>query len=95
VTVRLHSTFVLNVHLFFFFFVSYLVHQCQDYEPSDYGVVENKYDVHIQLDLTMNELTRVTLKKIVDEQNDYLLDFHQVNYFTRKRAIDKCVSCLN
>ena len=29
-----------------------------------------------------NELTRVTLKKIVDEQNDQLFDFHQVNYFT-------------
>ena len=25
--------------------------------------------------------TRVTLKKIVDEQNDQLFDFHQVNYF--------------
>ena len=24
--------------------------------------------------------TRVTLKKIVDEQNDHLFDFHQVNY---------------
>ena len=43
---------------------------------------------------TTNELTRmtrmtratrmirVTLKKIVDEQNDQLFDFHQVNYFT-------------
>ena len=30
-------------------------------------------------DLTMNELTRVTLKKVVDEQNDQLFDFNQVN----------------
>src|SRR6185312_11505093 len=30
---------------------------------------------------TTNEL-RVTLKKIVDEQNDQSFDFHQVNYFT-------------
>ena len=32
-----------------------------------------------------NELTRVTLKKIADKQNDHnnqLFDFHQVNYFT-------------
>ena len=27
---------------------------------------------------TTNELTRVTLKKIVDEGDDQLLDFHQV-----------------
>ena len=32
-----------------------------------------------------DELTRVTLKKIVDEQNDQLFDFHQVNYFTCKQ----------
>ena len=31
---------------------------------------------------TTNESTRVILKKIVDEQNDQLFDFHQVNYFT-------------
>ena len=31
---------------------------------------------------TTNELTRVTLKKIVDEGDDQLFDFHQVNYFT-------------
>ena len=30
---------------------------------------------------TTNELTRVTLKKIVDDQS---FDFHQVNYFTCK-----------
>ena len=35
-------------------------------------------------DLTMNELTRVTLKKVVDEQNDQLFDFHQVTYSTCK-----------
>ena len=29
---------------------------------------------------TTNDLTRVTLKKIVDERNDQLLDFYQVNY---------------
>ena len=36
---------------------------------------------------TTSELTRVTLKKIVDEQKDHkdqLFDFHQVNYFTCK-----------
>ena len=36
---------------------------------------------------TTNELTRVTLKKIVDEQNNQLFDFHQVNYFTCKMHI--------
>src|SRR6185312_2210898 len=34
-----------------------------------------------------NELTRVTLKKIVDEGDDQLLDFQQVNYFTCKMQI--------
>ena len=33
---------------------------------------------------TTNELTRVTLKKIVDEGDDQPFDFHQVNYFTCK-----------
>src|SRR5207253_9875725 len=33
-------------------------------------------------DWRTNELTRVTLKKIVDERGDQLFDFHQVNYFT-------------
>jgi len=37
-------------------------------------------------DLTMSELTRVTLKKIVDKQNDRLYDFYQVNYFTCKQC---------
>ena len=37
-------------------------------------------------DLTMNKLTRVTLKKVVDEQNDQLFDFNQVNYFTCKQC---------
>ena len=39
---------------------------------------------------TTNELTRVTLKKIVDDQ---LFDFHQVNYFMYKMQIVllKCV----
>ena len=32
------------------------------------------------LEPNTDELTRVTLKKIVDEQNDQLFDFHQVNY---------------
>ena len=31
-------------------------------------------------------LTRVSLKKIVDEQNDQLFDFHQVNCFTCKQC---------
>src|SRR5690242_284114 len=33
-----------------------------------------------------NELTRVTLKKIVDKQDDQSFDFHQVNYFTCKQC---------
>ena len=37
-------------------------------------------------DLTMNGLTRVTLKMIVDEQNDQSFDFHQVTYFTCKQC---------
>ena len=38
------------------------------------------------LESTTNELTRVTLKKIIDEQNDQSFDFHQVNYFTYKQC---------
>ena len=38
------------------------------------------------LEPNTDELTRVTLKKIVGEQNDQLLDFHQVNYFTCKQC---------
>ena len=38
-------------------------------------------------DWRTSELTRVTLKKIVDEENDQLFDFHQVNYFTCKMQI--------
>ena len=55
-------------------------------------------------DWTTNELaymacvTRVTLKKIVDEQNDQLFDFHQVNYFTCKNVygsiINVCIDYL-
>src|SRR6185437_11634693 len=33
---------------------------------------------------TTNELTLVSLKKIVGERDDQLFDFHQVNYFTCK-----------
>ena len=40
------------------------------------------------LESTTNELTRVTLKKIVVEQNDQLFDFHQVN--CSNRIIDVC-----
>ena len=37
---------------------------------------------------TTNELNvRVTLKKMVDEGDDQLFDFHQVNYFTCKMHI--------
>ena len=36
------------------------------------------------LEPTTNEWTKMTLKKIVNEQNDPLFDFHQVNYFTCK-----------
>ena len=41
-------------------------------------------------DLTMNGSTRVSLKKIVDNESSSF-DFHQVNYFTCKQcnAIDK------
>jgi len=38
------------------------------------------------LEPNADELTRVTLKKIVDEQNDQLFDFHQVNYFMCKQC---------
>ena len=40
---------------------------------------------------TANELTRVSLKKIVGEGDDQLFDFHQVNYFTCK-IINVCKS---
>ena len=44
-------------------------------------------------DLTMSGSTRVTLKMIVDEQNDQSFDFYQVNYFMCKQCnvIDKGV----
>ena len=56
-------------------------------------------------DLTMNGSTRVSLKMIVDEQNDQSFDFHQVNYFTVNNAmqsirvyrvfnIDYCTNCI-
>ena len=38
------------------------------------------------LELTTDELTRVTLKKIVDEGDGQSFDFHQVNYFTCKQC---------
>ena len=38
------------------------------------------------LEPTADELTRVTLKKIVDEGDDQSFDFHQVNYFTCKQC---------
>ena len=38
------------------------------------------------IESTASELTRVTLKKIVDEGDDRLFDFHQVNYFTCKQC---------
>ena len=46
-------------------------------------------------DWRTNELTCVTLKKIVDKQNDQLFDFHQLNYFTCKMNIVllMCVLC--
>ena len=43
---------------------------------------------------TTNELTSVTLKKIVDEGDDQLFDFHQVNYFTCKMQI-KLLTCVS
>ena len=46
-------------------------------------------------DWKTNELTRVTLKKIVDEQNDQLFDFHQVNYFTCKMQIVSLLTCVS
>ena len=42
------------------------------------------------LEPATNELTHVTLKKIVDEQVDQSFDFHQVNYFPCKQ----CNSCV-
>ena len=39
------------------------------------------------LDWRTNELTRVTLKKIVDKQNNQLFDFRQVNYLMYKMQI--------
>ena len=38
------------------------------------------------LEPNADELTRVTLKKIVGEQSDRLFDFHQVNYFMCKQC---------
>ena len=38
------------------------------------------------LEPSTNELTRVTLKKIIDEQNNQLFDFHQVNYLAYKQC---------
>jgi len=38
-------------------------------------------------DWRTNELTRVTLKKIVDKQNNQLFDFRQVNYLMYKMQI--------
>ena len=38
------------------------------------------------LEQTADELTRMTLKRIVDEENDQSFDFHQVNYFTCKQC---------
>ena len=44
---------------------------------------------------TTNELTRVSLKKIVGEGDDQLFDFHRVNYFTCK-IINVCkLTCCN
>ena len=50
------------------------------------------------LEQTTNESTCVTLKKIVDKQNDQLFDFHQVNYFMCKMQIIssmQCIDCCN
>ena len=41
-------------------------------------------------DWIVDGLTRVTLKKIVNEQSDQVFDFHQVNYLTCKNANVKC-----
>ena len=38
------------------------------------------------LEPNTDELTRVTLKKIVDEGDNQSFDFHQVNYFTCKQC---------
>src|SRR5438132_10518248 len=40
---------------------------------------------------TTNELTRVTLKKIVDKGDDQLFDFYQVNYFNACKIINVCI----
>jgi len=49
------------------------------------------------LEPTTNELTHVTLKKIVDKGDNQSFDFHQVNYFTCKMqnsVINVCIACL-
>jgi len=48
------------------------------------GLISLRYGCTHIADLTMNGLTRVTLKKIVDEGNNQSFDFHQVNNFTCK-----------
>ena len=45
-------------------------------------------------DWRTDELTRVTLKKIVDKGDDQSFDFHQVNYFTCS-IIKVCIAYLN
>jgi len=43
------------------------------------------------LERNTDELTHVSLKKIVDEGDDKSFDFNQVNYLRVNNAIDKCV----
>ena len=38
--------------------------------------------------IATNELIRVTLKRIVDEQNNQLFDFYQVKYFTNSARLN-------
>ena len=48
------------------------------------------------LEPNADELTRVTLKKIVDEGDNQSFDFHQVNYFTCKIILSMhCTDCCN
>ena len=61
-----------------------LLSNIQEVKSSHHGCTH----VANRLERTTNELTRVTLKKIIDEQNDPLFDFYQVNYFTQSTRLN-------
>ena len=57
------------------------VHGTDTFLRHDYATNHECTHIAEWLEPTANESTRVTLKKIINEQND---QFHQVNYFTCK-----------